>query len=274
MTLSYKQRIWNSNHGGLRTSTLLLGHGGSPQYWLLHVDGEETFLFFLNRRDRDRTLTLAWKAAMLNTTLGSSLTVFMNKSNITFQVARLNGCVLKKKNIFTIIFVIESLKGFNWNNIGQASQTVAQHYSSIGSMYRFICPVAILVKGRWKHHPHDNAAKKMKWIRFWATFVHMQAKLAQQNLLRMVRWVRWHCHPDTGFEIQTLEVWVRARNVMVMEASHNTEFYEWMGKKHFCFFQTAETGNEHQNLAFKAAVVTTTPGPPPWQCGKTAANTG
>ena len=34
-----------------RPSTLPLGHGGSPQYWLSHVDGEETFLFLSNRRD-------------------------------------------------------------------------------------------------------------------------------------------------------------------------------------------------------------------------------
>ena len=39
--------------GGLRPSTLPLGHGGSPQYWLSHVDGEETFLFLSNRRDRE-----------------------------------------------------------------------------------------------------------------------------------------------------------------------------------------------------------------------------
>ena len=42
-----------SSPDGLRPSTLLLGHGGSPQYWLLHVDGEETFLFLSNRRDRE-----------------------------------------------------------------------------------------------------------------------------------------------------------------------------------------------------------------------------
>ena len=35
------------------SSTLPLGHGGSPQYWLSHVDGEETFLFLLNRRLRE-----------------------------------------------------------------------------------------------------------------------------------------------------------------------------------------------------------------------------
>ena len=30
------------------------------------------------------------------------------------------------------------------------------------------------------------------------------AKLGQENLLRMVRWMIWHCPPDTGFEIQTM----------------------------------------------------------------------
>ena len=42
MTLSSRHRIRNSSPGGLRPSTLPLGHGGSPQYWLSHVDGEET----------------------------------------------------------------------------------------------------------------------------------------------------------------------------------------------------------------------------------------
>ena len=43
MTLSSRHRIRNSSPGGLRPSTLPLGHGSSPQYWLSHVDGEETF---------------------------------------------------------------------------------------------------------------------------------------------------------------------------------------------------------------------------------------
>ena len=34
MTLSTRHRIRNSSPGGLRPSTLPLGHGGSPQYWL------------------------------------------------------------------------------------------------------------------------------------------------------------------------------------------------------------------------------------------------
>ena len=53
MTLLSRQRIRNSSPGGLRPSPLRLGHGGSPQYWALRVDGEETFLFLSNRRDRE-----------------------------------------------------------------------------------------------------------------------------------------------------------------------------------------------------------------------------
>ena len=75
----------------------------------------------------------------------------------------------------------------------------------------------------------------------------MQAELGQENLLRMVRWVRWHCPPDTRFENKILEVWGRARYLSVTEAPYNTVCYEWMGKKHICFFQTAETGKRTPN---------------------------
>ena len=53
MTLSTRHRTRNSSPGGLGPSTLPLGQGGTPQYCLLHVDGEETFLFLSNRRDRE-----------------------------------------------------------------------------------------------------------------------------------------------------------------------------------------------------------------------------
>ena len=43
-----------------------------------------------------------------------------------------------EKNIFTVIFVVKSLKGFCWINVDPASQTVAQHYIIIGPMYRVI----------------------------------------------------------------------------------------------------------------------------------------
>ena len=48
MTLPSRHRIRNSCHDGLRPSTLPLGHGGSPQYWIFTREREETFCFFEN----------------------------------------------------------------------------------------------------------------------------------------------------------------------------------------------------------------------------------
>ena len=69
----------------------------------------------------------------------------------------------------------------------------------------------------------------------------------------MVRWLRWHCPPDTGFEIRALAVWGRACHLSVTEAPHNTNFHTGMGKKHFCFFQTAETGNRTPSSGVKGS---------------------
>ena len=90
----------------------------------------------------------------------------------------------------------------------------------------------------------------------------LQAKLCEENLLRMVRWVRRHCPPDTGFDIQTLAVWNRARYLSVTEAPYNTEFCEWMGGGgHFCFFQTAETGKRASNSSVKGSGANCTTAP-------------
>ena len=43
------------------------------------------------------------------------------------------------------------------------------------------------------------------------------------------------CSPDTGFEIQTLEAWARARYFSVTEAPHNTEFLRVDGEEIFLF---------------------------------------
>ena len=74
----------------------------------------------------------------------------------------------------------------------------------------------------------------MKWNKwgFGATFVHMSAKLGQENLLMMVRWMRWHYPPDTGFEIRALAVWGQARYPSVTEAPTILNLYGWAGKKH------------------------------------------
>ena len=64
--------------------------------------------------------------------------------NRAFEFPRLSTFVFKssEKNIFTIIFVVKNFKGFGGNNVGPASQTVAQHYFTFGPMYRFIRVVA------------------------------------------------------------------------------------------------------------------------------------
>ena len=49
----------------------------------------------------------------------------------------------------------------------------------------------------------------------------------------MVRWLRWHCPPDTGFEMRALTIWGRARYLPVKEAPQILNLYEWAEKKHF-----------------------------------------
>ena len=70
----------------------------------------------------------------------------------------LSTFVFKKssKKIFTIIFMVKSLKGFSWNNVGPASQTEAQHNFSTGSMYRVIRVVAFRGMER---HPYSSHSK-------------------------------------------------------------------------------------------------------------------
>ena len=46
MTLPFRHRIRNSNHGGLRPSTLSLGQEAPRIIESLRVSGEETFGFF------------------------------------------------------------------------------------------------------------------------------------------------------------------------------------------------------------------------------------
>ena len=84
----------------------------------------------------------------------------MNMSNITFQILRLSTFVFNKSSeiiIFTIIFVVKSVKGFGWNIVSPASQTVAQHYISIGPMYRVI---RCFWPRDFKGHQHNAAVRK------------------------------------------------------------------------------------------------------------------
>ena len=52
---------------------------------------------------------------------------------------------------------------------------------------------------------------------FYGTSVHIEDKLGQENILRIVKWMRWHCtkSSDTVFKIRALAFWGRARNKMI-----------------------------------------------------------
>ena len=94
----------------------------------------------------------------------------------------------------------------------------------------------------------------------------LSLSLCQENLLRIVRWMRWHCPPGTRFEILPLAVWGRAGYLSVTEAPHNIEsLYEWAGKKHFVSLKLERRpkwGSNPRPPTFKQAALTTVPGPP------------
>ena len=58
----------------------------------------------------------------------------------------------------------------------------------------------------------------------------------------MVRWMRWHCPPDTGCEIRALAVWGRARYLSVAETPHNVDSLRVSGVEFFCFFESTCRG--------------------------------
>ena len=83
------------------------------------------------------------------------------------------------------------------------------------------------------------------------------------NWASRTSWGWWDDTAHTWCEIQTLEVWGRARYLSVTEAPHNTAFHEWMGTKHFCFLQAAETGKRTPNSTVKSCGAKHYPRAPP-----------
>ena len=95
---------------------------------------------------------------------------------------------------------------------------------------------------------------------------HTRPTLGQENLLRMMRWIWWHCPPDKWFEIRALAVWGRARYLSVTEAPHDIVFFcEWAGKKHFVPLKLeGQSGVRTRDLRLpKPSALITAPGPPP-----------
>ena len=73
-------------------------------------------------------------------------------------------------------------------------------------------------------------------------------RLDHDNFLRMMR---WHCPPDTGFEIRVLAVWGRPRYLSITEAPLNIEVN---GDETFRFFETwrLEWGPNSRSPTFQA----------------------
>ena len=129
MTLSSRHMIRNSSPGGLRPSTLPLGHGGSPQYWLSHVDGEETFsVSFKLPRPGTEPRTLAWKAAVLTTTLGPPPTKGWSRS------ANRGALSAHRRALFTLLFSFKqriTQHAHHWTNIGPYYRPIAVHLLTV-----------------------------------------------------------------------------------------------------------------------------------------------
>ena len=92
--------------------------------------------------------------------------------------------------------------------------------------------------------PPPTFVKNIKWMNGvlgTCLFARVEAKLGQENLLRMVR---WHCPPDTGFEIRALAVWGRARYLLVTESPQSPQYWiftsEWGEGTCFCEAWTSE----------------------------------
>ena len=108
----------------------------------------------------------------------------------------------------------------------------------------------------------NNKMKCKEWGFRLPLFTY--AKLGQENLLRMVSWMRWHCPPDREFEIRALVVWGWARYLSVTKAPQNIKYLLVSGKETLCFFEWCLSGVQTRDLRLsKQSVLNTAPGPPP-----------
>ena len=82
-----------------------------------------------------------------------------------------------------------------------------------------------------------------------------------------MRWMTWHCPPDTGLEIRALAVWGRARYLSVTEVPRNIEWLRVSEVENFVSSEhEGQSGVRTRDLRFcKQAALSTAPGPPPIQ---------
>ena len=86
-----------------------------------------------------------------------------------------------------------------------------QHPRDEGITYEIIIDIDGQSSRRW------IITKKEKKIEINGWFVHIQTKQGQENLLRMMRWIRWHALQTQDAELEPCLLWVRVRCLTVAE---------------------------------------------------------
>ena len=113
--------------------------------------------------------------------------------------------------MFTIIFVAKSLKGFGWNNVGPALQTMAQHYFIIDPMYRVIRIMAFRVRKVTRMAVRANRGNHPILFQCWASVEYDWPALNQQ-------WAATLAQQWTGIEWVHCVAWM-------LTSKHKTLYY-------------------------------------------------
>ena len=82
-----------------------------------------------------------------------------------------------------------------------------------------------------------NSQARMNGVAGHLCAYNLYAKLCQENILRMVRWMRWHCPPDTGLDIRSPVVWGRARS-LGNRGSPYIKYLQGSEELTLCLFET------------------------------------
>ena len=161
MTLSFRHRIRNSSPGGLRPSTLPLGHGGSPQYWVGYPDTWKLILSSIGLSVNTKYLyniCTMWASFWLHTFLWMGVR-FWRWSNIVIMLYRC--CVFaglldvsKPAIRFYAIHII--LETTSWNRV-----------------------IALLVSHWWTALCHVYQNKVASFSQYWYPQPHLLKSYSQ-----------------------------------------------------------------------------------------------
>ena len=116
MTLSSRHRIRNSSPGGLRPSTLPLGHAGSPQYWIFTSEWGRKFEGIL----RETNTKIQPDAGL---TLAQRLQRWPNISPTSSQCLMFNGDQLNQGKV--PITYIQFINNHSHHNYSQKRQILS-----------------------------------------------------------------------------------------------------------------------------------------------------